>query len=89
MAQKVLNGISEVPWKISLDVGHIKGLVLNHEVLVVHTFREGNSLTIFFTNYVFDFAGTHKRQFFNMQEIPLQAQAIIKLDKDNVPNLRI
>lgn len=58
LAQKVLNGIWEVPWLITLDVSYIKSLLMNREVEVVHTYREGNTLADFFTNYAFDFAGT-------------------------------
>jgi len=59
------------------------------EVEVVHTYREGNNLADFFANHAVDFAGTHRRQFSNLQETPLQAQTIIQMERDNIPNLRI
>lgn len=59
---------------ISLDVGYIKRLMIDIKVEVVHTYLED-----FFANHAIDFAGTHRRQFSNLWETPLQAQTIIQL----------
>ncbi|XP_015160507.1 uncharacterized protein [Solanum tuberosum] len=56
LAQKALNGVWEVPWKIAWEVRLIKQLIKNHGVEVVHTFREGNNLADFFTKSFVDCA---------------------------------
>lgn len=48
--------------------------MIDIKVEVVHTYLED-----FFANHAIDFAGTHRRQFSNLWETPLQAQTIIQL----------
>lgn len=88
-AEKVINGVWETPWSVSLDVGNIKDLIRNRQVKVEHTVREGNQLADFFTNYNFLFVGTTVHKFNNFQEVPIQAKAIIQLEKSGIPNIRI
>lgn len=89
MAQKILCGIWEVTWSISLNVGYIKGLMMDIEVEVLHTYREGNSVADFFANIAFNFAGTRRKQFFNINDTPQQVQTIIQQESNNMPNLRL
>lgn len=55
---KILNGIWEVPWCIKLLINKINFLRNDREVKVLHTFREGNKVADYFTNFIFSFAGT-------------------------------
>ncbi|XP_060210742.1 uncharacterized protein LOC132637707 [Lycium barbarum] len=54
----ILDGIWEVPWSISLVVKRIQHLREGRQIQVIHFLREGNCLVDYFTNLVFDFAGT-------------------------------
>ncbi|KAK4737032.1 hypothetical protein R3W88_000729 [Solanum pinnatisectum] len=63
IVKKVLDGVWEVPWSISVDIQCIERWMVNVEVEVVHTFREGNSLADFLANHVAHFAGTDVNQF--------------------------
>jgi len=55
---KILNGIWEVPWCIKLLINKINFLRNDREVEVLHTFKEGNKVVDYFTNFIFSFAGT-------------------------------
>lgn len=56
---------------------------------MVHTFREGNQLTGFFTNYAINFVGTEVQKFNDVPEIPQQPKSIIQLEKSHTPNIRV
>ena len=85
--QKILDGIWEVPWRISLVVKRIQRLREGKQIGVAHVLREGNSLADFFTNLVFDFTGT--MQFHNFQEVPSIGIKIINMEKTQTPKIRI
>ncbi|XP_049414633.1 uncharacterized protein LOC125877356 [Solanum stenotomum] len=55
--KKVLDGIWDVPWAISVDIQCIKLWMEQAEVEVVHTFREGNRLADYLANHIVHFAG--------------------------------
>ncbi|KAH0764524.1 hypothetical protein KY285_000395 [Solanum tuberosum] len=88
VTKKVLDGVWEVPWSISVEVRGIKSMVETYNVEIKHIFREGNKLADFLANNVVNFAGTN-RIFNSLQELPQQAMAIVQLEKSKVPNLRI
>ncbi|XP_059283713.1 uncharacterized protein LOC132037237 [Lycium ferocissimum] len=56
--QKILDGIWDAPWSISLTVRNIQRWRKDRDVIVKHVLREGSCAEDFFTNLVFDFAGT-------------------------------
>jgi len=60
---KILNGIWEVPWLISVNVRAIQKMMNNEHVEIAHAYREGNKCVDFFTNYAFTCAGTCINQF--------------------------
>lgn len=86
--KKTLDGNWEVPWIISADIREIKEVMVNKQVTVVHTFREGNSLTDFLANLVVNFAAAESIQFNYIEELPAQAKSILHLDKKGTPNIR-
>lgn len=45
--KKVLEGIWEIPWAISVNIRDIERTMENKEVEVVYTYREGNKLIFF------------------------------------------
>ncbi|XP_059295494.1 uncharacterized protein LOC132048826 [Lycium ferocissimum] len=53
--KKVLDGIWEVPWNISLVVQRIQHMKKDQAVQVEHVLRDGNCLEDCFANLVFDF----------------------------------
>jgi len=59
--KKILDGIWEVPWAISVDIREIREAMENKDVTVLHTFREGNKLADYLTNMVVNFAGTNSQ----------------------------
>ncbi|XP_059310046.1 uncharacterized protein LOC132061209 [Lycium ferocissimum] len=83
----IINAEWRIPWSISMLVGDIKRLMADQRVTVEHIHREGNGLTDFLTNFVFDFAGAV--QFHNFQEFPSDAKKILNLEKLGIPNLRV
>jgi len=62
--------------------------MLNKEVAVGQTFREGNSPADFLTNFIVDFAG-EDIQFNHTNELPNQAKTLLQLDKQGTPILRL
>lgn len=56
MVKKVLDGIWEVPWSISVEIRRIRILMMGRDILVEHIYRGGNRLTDFLDNHVFYFA---------------------------------
>lgn len=57
--------------------------------MVEHTFKEGNQLVDFLTNYVFSFAGTGNYSFSNSQQLSGEAKIILNMDKAQVPISRM
>lgn len=87
--ENILDGIWEVPWCISLLIKKIKWMMKNGNVEVKHVMREGNKVADFLTNIIFFFAGTEVKIFHSFQEIPREGKALITLDAQQVPNIRI
>lgn len=63
--------------------------MVDKEVVVVDTFREGNKLADFLTNKVVNFAGADSIQFNHTDKLPVHGKAILQLDKQGIPNIRI
>lgn len=61
----------------------------NKDVTVLHTFRIGNKFAYYLTNMVVNFACTNSIHFNHNNELPAQAKAILQLDKQGTPNIRI
>lgn len=87
--QKIIDGAWKLLWAIALEVGRINILMERVDVKVEHTFREANKLADFFANLIFCFAGTQRLTYTPMQDIQREAKAIITMDRDQIPNLRI
>lgn len=83
---QVLNQEWEVSWSVSIIVNSIKELMRVITVRVVHSLREGNTLSDFFTNLVFDFTG--EVHFNSFSEVPVVARRIINLDKAGTTQVR-
>ena len=83
----IINGDWEIPWTVSMEVKTINRIRDAISVRVQHSLREGNTLTDFFANLVFSFAGTY--EFSSVQEVPNVGKNIINLDKINTPIMRI
>lgn len=86
-AKRVINGIWEVPWLVSVDVRYIKDLLTIFQAEVVHTMREENHLADFSLTMLFVLQilkCTHSRTC-----IPKQTKSIILLEKEGIPNIRI
>lgn len=79
-----------MPWLISMEVKFLREKKNSHNMEVVHTLREGNPPSIFFTNYVFHFVGTCSRIqiLSSFQDIPQKAKAVDHLEKANITYLR-
>ncbi|WMV59135.1 hypothetical protein MTR67_052520, partial [Solanum verrucosum] len=56
VTKKVLDGVREVPWSISVEVRGIKSMLETYNVEIKHIFREGNTLADFLANNVVNFA---------------------------------
>lgn len=87
--KKIVEGLWEVPWTITIEVKRIKQSLASGGVVVEHTVREGNKLSEFFANLIFCFVGTQRIHYTSIQEVPAQGKAIISLEKSKMPNLRI
>ncbi|KAK4718156.1 hypothetical protein R3W88_016494 [Solanum pinnatisectum] len=85
--KKVLDGVSEVPWSISLEIQNIKCLMEKGQISMKHIYREGNQLVDYFTNLVVHFVGTLISN--SLQELPGEGKNIILLDKNRTANIRI
>lgn len=79
--KKILDGIWEVPQKIAIDIKRIEELVMQFQVQVVHTRREGNKMTNFFANEVFCFVGYQNKEYTSLQDVTREGKAILELDK--------
>ncbi|XP_060182325.1 uncharacterized protein LOC132611987 [Lycium barbarum] len=82
----IIQGIWEIPWKISMEVKKINFWRNKGQVQFAHILREGNALADFLANLVFDFAGTV--QFHSFAELPAGAKKILNVDKMMIPNFR-
>lgn len=87
--KKILDGIWEIPWSISVDIRWIRDVMKDKEVEIKHIYREGNTLADFLTNHIFSFAGTKLIHFNSTQELPSQEIIILQLDKQNLLQLRV
>ncbi|WMV08231.1 hypothetical protein MTR67_001616 [Solanum verrucosum] len=87
--KKVLDGVWEVPWSISVDIQCIKLWMENGEVEVVHTYREGNRLADYLANHIVHFVGTNVIQFNSTQELPQLARKILLTEQRKIPHIRI
>ncbi|XP_060200320.1 uncharacterized protein LOC132628562 [Lycium barbarum] len=85
--KNVVEGIWECPWSIVAEVDIIKKLKARCNVLILHVYREGNSLAYFLTNLAFYFAGTSR--FNSFVDLPSAGKRIINMDKQQIPNIRI
>lgn len=84
--KNILAGSWKVPWNIAMEVQAIEELRRDKEVQFCYVMREGNRLTDYFTNLVFDFAG--ELIFNNFQEVPSAGRRIINSDKSQIPYIR-
>lgn len=78
-------------WLISLDVKYIKEQMGIYNMEVVHALIKGNSMTVFFTNYVVNFVGTdtNSQSFYNFKDISKKAKANVQLEKANIRTRKI
>ncbi|KAK4721575.1 hypothetical protein R3W88_011808 [Solanum pinnatisectum] len=86
---KILHGSSEVPWSIKVLIKKIEFLRNKKEVEVLHTFREGNKVADYFTNFIFSFAGTKIKTFQSIQQVPKEGKSLLIMDANYIPNIRI
>ncbi|XP_059285591.1 uncharacterized protein LOC132039063 [Lycium ferocissimum] len=82
----IIQGVWEIPWKISMEVSKIKFWRNKGQVQFAHILREGNALADFLANLVFDFAGTAR--FHSFVEFPKEKKKILNSDKMMMPNFR-
>lgn len=57
IVSKILDGIWEIPWSISLLIKKIQWLRRDGQVEVSHVFREGSKVVNYFANFIFSCAG--------------------------------
>lgn len=72
--KKILDGTWEVPWVISTDIREIREEIIDKEVMVVHSFREGNKLANFLTNIIVNLAGAYSIQFNHTNKLPIHGK---------------
>lgn len=84
---KVIEGVWDCPWSISLVVQSIKEWRSKENVQIKHTLREGNQLGDFLTNKFVDFAGTN--HYYSFQDLPAGAKKILNSDKQQIANIRL
>lgn len=72
--KKILDGTWEVPWVISTDIREIREEIIDKEVMVVHSFREGNKLANFLTNIIINLAGAYSIQFNHTNKLPIHGK---------------
>lgn len=84
--KNVLIGEWKIPWSIAIEVHAIEEMRRDKKVQICHVLREGNSLTDYFTNLVFDFAGDFI--FHNFQEVLSTGRKIINSNKSLLPYIR-
>ncbi|KAH0669205.1 hypothetical protein KY289_023698 [Solanum tuberosum] len=65
--KKILDGIWEVPWIISIDIREIMEAMENKALTVTHTFREGNKLADYLTNIIVHFAASEHEEGANLE----------------------
>ncbi|XP_060216759.1 uncharacterized protein LOC132644200 [Lycium barbarum] len=82
----IIQGIWEIPWKISMEVNKINFWRNKGQVQFAHIHREGNALADFLANLVFDFAGTV--HFHSFAEFPTGAKKILNADNMMMPNFK-
>lgn len=56
-------------------------LMLEKEVVVGHTLREGNMFANFFNNQLYFFVGTNELTYSALHEVPTKARGIIHIEK--------
>ncbi|KAH0650163.1 hypothetical protein KY284_030075 [Solanum tuberosum] len=83
---QILEGRWDVPWTVTLEVNSINCLRRSLSASVHHIFREGNTLTNYFANLVFDFVSDY--QFIHFQDTPMEGWIILNLDKSGTPHIR-
>lgn len=89
MAFKCLSGNWEIPWSVRMKICRINELRSLRRVQVQHILREGNKVADFFAKLVFCFAGTKQINFQSIQQVPRQGRALISMDAQRIPNVRI
>lgn len=89
MVSQILGGNWETPWSVSLMIKKIQWLRKAGGVEVSHVLREGNKVADYFANFIFSCAGTGFKVFNTYIEVPREGKALIELDANRVPNLRV
>lgn len=56
---------------------------------IEHSLRERNKLEDFMANVVFSFADKDFISYIDFQALPREAEALLNMDKSQIPNLRI
>ncbi|XP_049359182.1 uncharacterized protein LOC125823854 [Solanum verrucosum] len=87
--KNMVDGSWDIPWEVSLEIRRIQELMKGMEVVIEHTFREGNKVADFLANLVFSFEGTEIISFNTFQDLPKEAKTLLNMDKSQTPNLRI
>ncbi|MGP4950541.1 hypothetical protein [Bacillus sp. MHSD17] len=74
---------------IYANVKAIQKMMNSKHVEIAHTYKEGNKLAKYLTNYAFTCIGTYINKFQSVQDTPQTAKAIVQLKIIKYPNLRI
>lgn len=64
-----------------------KRYINGEQIQIQHTFREGNNMANFFTNWCFNFTGTQRISTF--LEPPREVSSKLTLDKQKVQQMRL
>lgn len=73
----------------SMEIRMVHHMMKDVDVVVEHIFREGNKVADFMAKNVFFFLGTGRIIYSIFKEIPREAKTLLKMDKNQVPNLKI
>ena len=84
---KILTRVWGVPWNIVVIIEDIWYVSRLCQTQIKHIYREGNKLADFLANMAFDING--RFEFHEYSALPEYAKKILKLDKQQVPTLRI
>ncbi|KAM3235236.1 hypothetical protein P3L10_015272 [Capsicum annuum] len=87
--KQFVEGNWHTPWLIAMETRRIHPLMKGMQVLIKHTYREGNGVADFIANRIFSFAGTDRLTYSTYQQLPKQAKALLNMDKFQVEIVKV